>query len=292
MTEQFRKMEFYSLPAVDENVQREQKDSVNMKANEIKIIEDLSLNAWPSHQMQLYDGWILRFSYFYTHRTNCVEQIGSSQLPLAEKIAFCEEAYKRWKTPAIFKITPLSLPVLDGELEQRSYEKQNITSVMCRDLPESPLDDWTPSPSGPFTAFHMRDMTVQDRIPDEWIDALFSIKGNATVKHLKIVPSMYAAIPKDVRCVSIRRDKQIVATGLGILDRDYIGIYAIHVRDDFRRQGMARRICETLLAEGVRSGAGKAYLQVVADNEPAVQLYRSLGFTDAYRYWFRVKTME
>lgn len=37
---------------------------------DIKTIEDLSLNAWPSHQMQVYDGWILRFSYFYTHRTN------------------------------------------------------------------------------------------------------------------------------------------------------------------------------------------------------------------------------
>ena len=35
----------------------------------IKTIEDLSLNAWPSHQIELYDGWILRFSYFYTHRT-------------------------------------------------------------------------------------------------------------------------------------------------------------------------------------------------------------------------------
>ena len=38
----------------------------------IKTIEDLSLNAWPSHQIELYDGWILRFSYFYTHRTNSV----------------------------------------------------------------------------------------------------------------------------------------------------------------------------------------------------------------------------
>ena len=36
---------------------------------EIKLIEDLSLNAWPSHQIQFYDGWVLRFSYFYTHRT-------------------------------------------------------------------------------------------------------------------------------------------------------------------------------------------------------------------------------
>ena len=58
----------------------------------IKMIEDLSLNAWPSHQIQLYDGWLLRFSYFYTHRTNCVEQIGPSSIPIEEKINFCEDA--------------------------------------------------------------------------------------------------------------------------------------------------------------------------------------------------------
>ena len=45
----------------------------------IKKIEDMSLNAWPSHKMELYDGWILRFSYFYTHRTNSVEQFGNSR---------------------------------------------------------------------------------------------------------------------------------------------------------------------------------------------------------------------
>ena len=48
----------------------------------IQMIEDFSLNAWPSHQIQFYDGWLLRFSYFYTHRTNSVEQIGPSSIPL------------------------------------------------------------------------------------------------------------------------------------------------------------------------------------------------------------------
>ena len=69
--------------------------------SKVKIIEDLSLNAWPSHQIELYDGWILRFSYFYTHRTNSVEQIGPSTLPLPEKIAYCESVYQDWGTPGI-----------------------------------------------------------------------------------------------------------------------------------------------------------------------------------------------
>ena len=59
----------------------------------IKEIEDMSLNAWPSHKMELYDGWILRFSYFYTHRTNSVEQFGTSTLSWREKVSFCEQEY-------------------------------------------------------------------------------------------------------------------------------------------------------------------------------------------------------
>ena len=290
---------------------------ISMQNKEIKAIEDLSLNAWPSHQMQLYDGWILRFSYFYTHRTNCVEQFGSSVLPLEEKIPYCEEIYRRWKSPCIFKITPLSDPELDGLLEARGYEKQNVTYTMCMDLskdtavelragaPEAASadklqDGASESASADtgssisrkkrFSTIREGDMTVRDRIPDEWIDALFAIKGDATVTHLKIVPSMYAAIPKDVRCVYIRDEEKIAATGLGILDRDYIGVYAINVEAGHRRQGLARKIVETLLAEGKKAGAKRAYLQVVANNDPAIRLYEDLGFSPAYMYWFRVKS--
>ena len=38
----------------------------------IKLIEEISLNAWPSHKIELYDGWLIRFSHNYTHRTNSV----------------------------------------------------------------------------------------------------------------------------------------------------------------------------------------------------------------------------
>ena len=246
---------------------------------EIKAIEDLSLNAWPSHQMQLYDGWILRYSSFYTHRTNCVEQIGISQIPVEEKIRYCEEIYRRWNTPCIFKITPLTDPAFDAVLAARGYTVQHETLVMRCDLARC----------GGFAAHG--DVRLEHRISDEWIDALFTIKQNPTVVHLKIVPSMYAAIPKDVRCVSIRQAGRIVATGLGILDREYIGIYAINVDAAFRRRGFARKICETLIAEGRKAGAEKAYLQVVADNAPAIALYHSLGLNGEYRYWFRVRNV-
>jgi GNAT superfamily N-acetyltransferase len=101
---------------------------------------------------------------------------------------------------------------------------------------------------------------------------------------------MYAAIPMDEVAVSLRLpDGSCGATGLGILDRDYIGVYAIHVREDLRQRGIAAAIVKRILAEGRKAGATRAYLQVVAGNMPARNLYRKLGFTDSHVDWFRVK---
>lgn len=243
----------------------------------IKQIEDMSLNAWPSHKMELYDGWILRFSYFYTHRTNSVEQFGTSTLSWREKVSYCENEYHRLGSPAIFKISPLVSQDFDYVLENRGYEIQHTTQVMTMDLENGALD--YPYPKVNFT----------DDIPDVWIESLFDLKGTVNPVHRAVVPSMYHAIVKDTICASIWDNGKIVATGLGILDRDYIGIYAIHVREDFRHLGYARQICTGLLKEGMNKGASKAYLQVVKGNAPAQALYTSLGFQYAYTYWFRVQ---
>ena len=157
----------------------------------IKTIEDLSLNAWPSHQMQIYDGWILRFSYFYTHRTNSVEQIGPSLLPIPEKVAYCEEIYRQWGTPCIFKISPLVPPEFDRYLEHRGYEVQHTTHVMTR-----PLEDVSGLEPDVF-------VTTSSFIPLKWIEALFALKGTTNIMHRTVVPSMYRAIPKQTICASI-----------------------------------------------------------------------------------------
>ena len=107
--------------------------------------------------------------------------------------------------------------------------------------------------------------------------------------HRAVVPSMYQAILKETLCASITQNGEIVATGLGILDRDYIGIYAIHVREDYRKNGYARQLLGTLLLEGQKKGAQRAYLQVVEGNHPARSLYEGFGFRYFYTYWFRVQ---
>ena len=102
-----------------------QKDAAYMK-----LIEEISLNAWPSHKIELYDGWLIRFSHNYTYRTNSVEQVGDSLIPIEEKIAYCEAQYRNYHTPSNFKINPLLDSSFDKLLEEKGYEIRQTTEVM------------------------------------------------------------------------------------------------------------------------------------------------------------------
>ena len=100
---------------------------------------------------------------------------------------------------------------------------------------------------------------------------------------------MYRAILKETVCASITKNGEIIATGLGILDRDYIGIYAIHVREDYRRRGYARQICTGLLNEGKKKRRQPRLSSGGKKHTSAEKLYSSLGFQYSYTYWFRVQ---
>ena len=241
-----------------------QKDAAYMK-----LIEEISLNAWPSHKIELYDGWLIRFSHNYTYRTNSVEQVGDSLIPIEEKIAYCEAQYRNYHTPSNFKINPLLDSSFDKLLEEKGYEIRHTTEVMTM-----PMTNFHPYPAEsveyeyygrnsnlPSSVFYPGHIAVQhrDRITDEWIVACIEIEG------------------------------RMVASGLGILDRGHIGLYAIYVDASCRRKHFARAICSSILTEAQKKGATHAYLQVVKGNTAAKNLYTSLGFEDFYTYWFRSK---
>jgi len=267
----------------------------------MKLIEELSLNAWPSHKIELYDGWLIRFSHNYTHRTNSVEQVGMSLIPVEEKIAYCEAQYANYHTPSIFKINPLIDPSFDKLLESKGYEIQHVTEVMTMDMARlnayEPLHveyEYYGRNSGlPSSIYYPNETIVQlrDRITDDWIDALFRLNGTSNPTLRRIVPSMYKAIPKETIVASVELNGRTVATGLGILDRNHIGLYAIYVDASCRKKGMGRCITSAILTEAKKKGATNAYLQVVKGNTNAKHLYTTLGYEDFYTYWFRVKQL-
>ncbi|MCY1384374.1 Mycothiol acetyltransferase [compost metagenome] len=74
---------------------------------------------------------------------------------------------------------------------------------------------------------------------------------------------------------------------LVVQDNDLAGIMLFAVDEHFRRQGLGKAMLDVSLRWARLRGAKKAWLQVEADNEAALALYRSAGFSDVYNYLYR-----
>ena len=181
-------------------------------------------------------------------------------------------------------------------LADRGYHIRHVTEVMTGDTasmrlmePVSSEYEFENRLGLPTFVNYPGDFTVllQSSITDEWIQGIFHLNGTCDPTLRRIVPSMFKAIPKETIVASVEVDGRMVASGLGIRDRDYVGLYAVYVSPSCRRRHYARAICSTILREARQRGAARAYLQVVKGNITAKSLYLSLGFQDYYTYWFR-----
>jgi ribosomal protein S18 acetylase RimI-like enzyme len=75
---------------------------------------------------------------------------------------------------------------------------------------------------------------------------------------------------------------------LGVLERDWFGLFDIVTHPDYRQQGLATQLIAEMLDWAISEGAKNSYLQVMENNAPALGLYAKLGYVDAYGYWYRV----
>ena len=83
-----------------------------------------------------------------------------------------------------------------------------------------------------------------------------------------------------------------MAMAIGAIEGDHMGLFDVLVMPDARRQGLARRVTESLYAWAWSLGARFAYLQVVATNAAAMPLYEAQGFRTAYAYEYMLPPIQ
>ena len=243
----------------------------------IRLLEELSLNAWPAFQTRYYDGWLMRFADGYTRRANSVLALYPGTLVTDEKIVECERAYTMRRQDTIFKITPTTQPAdLDARLAARGYRCEAPTSVQVRKLTE------VSTPSGD-------DVTLDVRPTAQWVEAF--VRYNAIDdRHLSAIRRLLAAVPTEARFAALYDRGVIVAVALAILERGHVGLFDVVTAVSHRQRGLGTRLLLYLLRWANAAGAQGAYLQVMRDNTPALQLYAKLGYAELYSYWYRVRS--
>lgn len=243
----------------------------------IQFIEELSMNAWPSLQTCIYDGWVLRFADGYTKRSNSILPVYKSTIQPEEKIDLCEKKYATLGLPTVFKLTKVSNPQgLDDILEHRGYQPLDETAVRLLDLTQS-------TPCKP------KDVVMEDSFTEHWTDGFFQCSGLTDAKIQTTAKQILANIRTEVICVAKKAGGHIVGCGFGAVERGMVGIFDIVVAKSHRRCGYGLDIMNGILTRAMEMGVRNSYLQVVVGNTPAENMYTMLGYKEAYRYWYRKK---
>jgi GNAT superfamily N-acetyltransferase len=238
----------------------------------IRGLEERAFNAWPALQTILADGWVLRLAAGYTKRANSINALAPST-PLADLLPLARSVYGRAGLPLIARLSPLAGPDADPCLAARDWRRRDETLVMTAPLFE-------PFAADPGVAIAPA--------PDARWSECFAVANNVPPQHRATHDRMLASIGGEPGFARLDQDDRTVALGLAVIERRMVGLFDIVTDPAARRQGHGRRLVSALLAWGRAQGATGAYLQVVAANAPAIALYRDLGFTEGYRYHYRV----
>jgi GNAT superfamily N-acetyltransferase len=244
-------------------------------------VEEAGLNALQTQRQLFYDGWLLRLSPGTAKRARSVNPHFGSSLPLRDKIAYCESVYARHALPTLFRLTPMSHPAqLDRALEDRGYHAFDETLVQTVSL-ERP----------PEVPDHADDVAVEAPETDAFVDAVDSLR-QSTPQQREAHRERLVNSPLDKRYAMVRVRNRVVCTAQVAVDGSLVGIFDVITAPDARGSGYATLACASLLSWAWQHGANLAYLQVKADNAPAIAAYRKFGFATAYTYHYRGREFE
>ena len=210
----------------------------------------------------------------YSRRSNCVVPLYGSTTPLQEKLVHCEAAYARASLPCLFKIFPACQPGnLDKTLALLQYSRDADTLVQTKRLEAS---------SDSSSA-----ISLYEYATDEWLETWRRLSDRS--QHSEVLRSLLNAISTPSAYVIARTDGKSVGCARAVVSGSVVGLFDLLVDPKHRGQGFGRRLLEVRLKWGFEQGACLAYLQVMANNEPALALQRKYGFSECYRYWYRVQ---
>ena len=238
--------------------------------------------AWPAFREMSLDGWLLRFAGGHTNRANSISVVAPATGDPARKVAACEALYRDEGLPTVFRLsTACPEPGLDAILDAGGYGAPYHASLVLH----SALDDL--SPDAAFGA------TLIEGRPDErWLAAAARL-GELDTAAAGLRARIFDAVAVPAAFASVEVDGAVAAQAFGAVQGGLVCLNAVATAPEHRGQGHARRAVAAVLAWAIdRQDVSGACLQVMADNPPALALYRRLGFTtELSRYHYRSRAL-
>lgn len=234
-------------------------------------LEEVAGRSWPAAEDAWLGRWWLRAAGGFTARANSVRPLGDPGRPFDDALGFVTTWYAERELPV--QVRTVVGSNVDRELDRRSWAAQWTTSMrvgtvvsMQRRLigvPTSAVQITTHPPTAWLQRYR------DGALPPVAVSVL---SGGPTVAFATIEGAPGAPA---------------IAIGRASVEPPWVGFAAIEVSADARRQGHGRAVMAALVRWAAERDAIRAWLEVLADNAPALAMYDALGFTEHYRYRYR-----
>jgi GNAT superfamily N-acetyltransferase len=241
-------------------------------------LQRIAARGWRALEVAPLGDWLLRASGGFTGRGNSALVTGEPGIDLGDAVDRIEGWYGARGLPARIQLPdPGQVLRLPSLLDERGWSPSPPSHVMTgeagavlrgsrRDMADVHMHD---APDDAWLACYRQDT------PDRSTDGLPAAAVALLRNHDSAV---FASVRDGDRCIAIAR---------AAVDDRWAGLYCVEVDPERRGEGLGTTVSLAALRWSVAQGARRVYLQVVADNKPAVDLYARLGFAVHHDYVYR-----
>ncbi|MBI4923677.1 MAG: GNAT family N-acetyltransferase [Devosia nanyangense] len=246
-----------------------------MRLPSVSQIEGATLSAWPALRI-VHDGlWLWRYGRGYTKRANSIHCLDPSdgadaELRLNRLVALSEQ----FGIVPTFRVTPLTAPQIVFVLDGLQWDEFDQSLVLARPIPDEDF---------PLEA----QVKYFDPADPDWYRAQAQMAGydQETVKTLREILDLIACPAQGV--LVYHKAGVPVAAALSVVAGGIAVFLNVVTYPNARGMGYGRIAMSAAINSVRAAGAQYCTLQVLAGNDPALALYTSLGFGEAYRYAYR-----
>ncbi|MBP2237181.1 GNAT superfamily N-acetyltransferase [Sinorhizobium kostiense] len=241
----------------------------------VRRLEAVGFRAWPANTVH-YDGsWLIRLTAGHpSKRLNSVNPLDPSDYrDIAIRLQKASQRFAEHGRSLTVRQTPLTPPQMIAHMDAEGWTVFGHSLVLALDLAERDFGEGID---------HLPIKDVR-----RFADARIRIGKEDPGSNQALVDIISAIKPESGLFLFEDREIGPTAVSLVVHDNDLAGIMQFAIAAPVRRQGIGNALLGTSLRWARLRGAKKAWLQVEAANEAAIELYRKAGFAEVYRYLYR-----
>lgn len=231
--------------------------------SEVQALETASYATWTPDVSEIVAGWHVTATDGLSRRVNSARAIGEAAVD-DDSRNLLERWFSSRNLPLVVRETPLMS-------EGTSRAVRNLWQFKAIDETLVMSNRSRKVPARGVRTVSIRNGTFQAEL------AALNGCSKADAETLK---RLYARVSK--KGVGVWIPGRAVA--VVVRYRDAAGVFSVAVAEEHKQAGLGRRIMDAASTWASNKGIRDTFVQVLRTNEPAVELYRHLGFTERYRY--------